>query len=307
MRTLLLALLGLCGVFVVGIVVASVLHPVGPNPNPGPTTQQEEKYTPPPADMNPPKLPAPETYGEATDWMQKNKIYGASISVPNRCSFLSQIDASTASVSELQSHIEELTACLMKVWQEPVTKTGFVLPRPPATVYTTPLNTACGKLDEINASYCGADQRIYYSAKLYRIVPGDLQHARFLMDLILAHEFGHTIQARTGISISEMAWEQKVSKSEANVYSRRLEQQADCLAGMFTQAVGPAHGLSGQDLAKLATVIYDIGDDVLSGNPSIDSGHGSGKNRQSWFTKGLTGSTSVGQCNTFTAPASTVR
>lgn len=307
---ILVALIVLCVLLFIGTVVAGMLKgqdTATTTPTTSPTTSQEEQYTPPPPDMDPPKLPVPETYSEATQWLQKNAIYEQNTQIPNNCAFLKPVDAASASVSELQAHIENLTACLVKVWNEPVTAAGFVLPRPPATVYTTPIETACGKLDKVNASYCGGDQRIYYSNQIPRIFPSNLQHTRFLMDLVLAHEFGHAIQARTGISVSEMAWEQKVGKAEANVYSRRLEQQADCLAGMFTHSVAPSVNLTPQELNALQQIAFNLGDDILSGDPSIDSGHGSGKNRLAWYTKGLQGSTLIGQCNTFIVPASQVR
>ncbi|MBK8459074.1 MAG: neutral zinc metallopeptidase [Micropruina sp.] len=267
---------------------------------------QEDPYTAPPPDMSPPKLPAPETYTEATAWLEKNAVYKASITAPTTCA-MKPIDALGASTAELEAHLQALTACLMRVWEKPLTAAGYVLPRPPATVYTSPINTACGKMEKVNASYCGADQRIYYAKPLPRIFPENLQRANFLMEMILAHEFGHTIQARTGIIISELAWEQKVGKPDANVYSRRLEMQADCLAGMFTQTVAPSQGLSADDIARLKVLAFNLGDDVLSGDPAIDSGHGRGKNRQAWYTRGLDGSLSIGQCNTFTVAASSVR
>lgn len=284
----------------------------GPTTRPGattapPTTAPEAPYTAPPPDMNPSELPEPETYTEATRWLQQNAVYKESVAVPNPCGFLKPINASTASVVQLQAHIEDLTACLTKVWTDPVTSAGFELPRPPATVYTAPINTACGKLEKVNASYCGGDQRIYYSVQIPRIFPPNLRNSPFLMDLVLAHEFGHTIQARTGISISEIAWEQKVSTREANVYSRRLEQQADCLAGMFAQAVAQSQGMSEGDLATLQEISYNLGDDVLSGDATIDSGHGLGKNRRAWYTTGLGGNATVAQCNTFIASPSSVR
>jgi predicted metalloprotease len=256
--------------------------------------------------MSPPQLPAPETYTEATDWLEQNKVYQASIAAPTNCS-MKPIDALGASTAELQAHLQALTACMMKVWAAPLSSRGFVLPRPPATVYTAPINTACGKMDKVNASYCGADQRIYYAKPLPKIFPENLQRANFLMEMILAHEFGHTIQARTGIIISEMAWEQKVGKPAANVFSRRLEMQADCLAGMFTKTVAPSQGLSAADISTLKELAFNLGDDVLTGDASIDSGHGRGKNRQAWYTKGLEGSLSIGQCNTFTVSPSAVR
>ena len=86
---------------------------------------------------------------------------------------------------------------------------GLPAPRPPVTVYTEPITTGCGSLDDVNAVYCAADQHIYYAKPLYKIFPADQQKAPFVVEAVLAHEFGHTIQARSGILIASMAWEQR--------------------------------------------------------------------------------------------------
>jgi len=304
MGRVLMMLVGLCALLLVGVVVANMVN----GNTPGVTPRPADNYTPPPPDMEPPDLPAPQTYSEATEWLRNSPLYQQSIVAPTDCVDLQPVDALNASEDALNAHLLALTGCLMKVWEAPVEAAGFVMPRPPATVYSQPIQTACGKLERVNASYCGADQRIYYAKPLPRIFPAELQRQKFLMELVLAHEFGHAIQARTGITISSNAWEQRAStKAEANVFSRRLEVQADCLAGMFVQAVGPSQGLTASELDGLRLVAYNLGDDILSGKPNIDSGHGLGVTRQRWFETGLTGSTSVGQCNTYTVPDPQVR
>ncbi len=293
----------LCGLLLAGVVVANML-----NGTPGTGPRPAETYNPPPPDMNPPDLPVPKTYSEATEWMKNNPIYQQSITIPTDCNNMQPVDALNSSEAELNDHLQKLTACLMKVWHGPVEAAGFVMPRPPATVYSQPIQTACGKLEKVNASYCGGDQRIYYAKPLPTIFPKDLQGQKFLMEMVLGHEFGHAIQARTGISISSSAWEQRATtKAEANVFSRRLEVQADCFAGMWIHAVGPSQGLSSSDLEGLRTIAYNLGDDVLSGKPNIDSGHGLGNTRKRWFDTGLSGGPNITQCNTYTPPASEVR
>lgn len=301
---ILVLLVAVCGLLLAGIVVANLLG--GSGNTAGPRTQ--DTWTPPPPDMAPSALPAPKTYSEAQEWMTNNKFYSQSIVIPTNCSELQPVDALNATEEELNAHLLNLTSCLLRVWKAPVEAAGFEMPRPPAFVYSQPIQTACGKLDSVNASYCGGDQRIYYAKPLPKIFPENLQAQNFLMEMILGHEFGHAIQARTGITISSAAWEQRAStKAAANVFSRRLEVQADCFAGMWTHAVAESQGLSGSDLDGLRTIAYNLGDDVLSGKANIDSGHGLGKTRQRWFETGLSGTESVSQCNTYAVPDGQVR
>ena len=300
---LLVLLVVLCGVLLAGIVIANLL-----GGSPGSTPRPQDGWTAPPPDMTPSALPAPKTYSEAQEWMTNNKFYSQSITIPTNCSEMQPVDALNATEDELSAHLLDLTSCLLRVWKQPVEAAGFELPRPPAFVYSQPIQTACGKLDSVNASYCGGDQRIYYAKPLPKIFPASLQAQNFLMELVLGHEFGHALQARTGISISSSAWEQRAStKAAANVFSRRLEMQADCFAGMWTHSVYQSQGLTATDLDGLRVIAYNLGDDVLSGKPNIDSGHGLGRTRQKWFETGLTGAESVSQCNTYSVPEDQVR
>ena len=316
-RTLLLAAIM---VFVAGgflSTLASFLSDVGAQTEDGPWTAPDgypsapvstDPQTGVPApDRDPSDLPVPATYSEATMWLEDNAVYDQSVAVPTDCA-VPQVNPQTASTSALQKHLNELTACLWQVWDPPVTQAGFVLPRPPVTVYTSPITTGCGKVDEVNADYCAGDQRIYYAKQLYEILPDSLRSKPFMADTIIAHEFGHTVQARTGILVSESAWEQKsgTPKSKQTEFSRRTEMQADCLAGMFVASVAQANGLTAADRRDLGTLIYSFGDDAMTGQSGVAYDHGSGAARQQWFTAGQK-SPAIDACNTFTAPSSAVR
>jgi len=308
LRGLLLGLALVVGIAFFGIALMQYLGGGTDGAGPGPTrttSAPQPTVAVPAPDTNPPDLPAPETYSEATTWLKENAVYTESVPVPTDC-VVEKIDMRTASVTELTDHLNELTACLWRVWSPPLEAAGFELPRPPVTVYDQPITTGCGELDDVNAVYCSADQRIYYAQPLWKIFPEELQGDPFVVESVLAHEFGHTIQARTGILISSAAWQQKSTEAEGKVFSRRLEQQADCLAGMFVQAVGPSSGLSNDDMVNLRDVFYNIGDDVLSNTPNAQGDHGLGRSRKAWFIVGQE-NTLIGKCNTYTVPAASVR
>lgn len=305
-RGLLLGLVLVVGIAFFGVALMNYLSSdvAGPGVQPGTTPPQPTVAVPAP-DSDPPELPMPETYGEAEELLVANPVYSQSAPVPTDCA-VPGVDPRTASVPELTTHLNDLTACLWRVWSGPLEAAGWQLPRPPVTVYDQPITTGCGELEEVNAVYCAADQRIYYAQPLWRIFPAEQQGLPFVVEGIIAHEFGHTIQARTGILISSMAFEQRASEDEAKVFSRRLEVQADCLAGTFTAAVGPSSGLSGGDLANLRDVFYNLGDDVLSGKENVEGDHGLGRSRKAWFTTGQENA-AIGSCNSYTAPATSVR
>jgi len=309
-RNPLLGLLGAAAfVMIAGFFVVALFNYLSPSAPDTPTPSTEPTYGQnvdvPAPDRNPPALPAPKTYDQATTWMKSNAIYDESVIVPTACR-LDKIDVSTASKAALETHLNKLTACLWTVWNPPITSADFKLPRPTVTVYGAAVTTACGESDSHNAFYCSADQQIYYAQDLYEILPRALRSQPFVAETVLAHEFGHAIQARTGILIAESAWQQKSSDSKAAEFSRRAETQADCMGGLFIHAVTDASGISGQDLSNLKALSSSIGDDSLTGNPNIVGDHGLSKSRVYWFSLGLA-QASVGTCNTFVAPSDKVR
>ncbi|WP_420175944.1 neutral zinc metallopeptidase [Luteococcus sp. OSA5] len=277
----------------------------GPRPSPEAGNYQNDGYVVPPVDRNPPGLPEPETYEKATDLLKANPLYDSDIPSPVRCE-MAEIDVDRASRSELTEHLNQMMGCLMRVWDEPLQQAGFQAVRPSVTVYSNPVTTKCGKLPMQNAVYCGADQQVYYAQDLPRVIPRELRDSRFITESVVAHEFGHAVQARSAILVSELAWEEKSNKSTALQLSRRLEVQADCMAGMFLGSIQQSTDMTDEELQNVGKLFYSIGDDVLTGRAGYEGNHGSGQSRLAWTNRGLQ-STSVARCNSFTAPADEVR
>ncbi len=280
------------------------------SPEPIPTTSQPvEELDPtlevPEPDRDPPEIPIPETKAEAIAWMEESPLYDEN-AIRTVCA-VGHLDIVNASAAELQTHFNNLTACLWQVWSPPLTEAGFIMPRPPVTVYEEPVTSACGQVPTHNAVYCPADQRVYYSKDFHAVVPRQLRDEPFVADTVIAHEFGHAIQARTGILIAGN-WQQSEasSKAKADEISRRMEMQADCLAGMFVRSVAVANELSESQLYSLAEVVYSIGDDQLSGDEDYVADHGTGAARNRWFVQGVNNYT-VGTCNTYLIDSAQVR
>jgi len=279
-------------------------------PTPEPTTPttttppaggyQNADYTVPAPNLNPPDLPLPETYGDATDWMVNNPFYLQAIPAPVECQ-IPDINPIAASKTDLQTYLNDSVACLMRVWGPQLQAAGFNASRPSVTVYSGQIQSPCGKMPSQNALYCSADQQVYYATDLPDLFPSQATDPMVPV-AVIAHEFGHAIQAQTGILYSEIIWQHTDSDNgddaSANDLSRRTEQQADCFSGAFMQAISLSIGLTLDEQAALAQVFYAIGDDVLSGDPNYDGDHGHGNNRVHWFQVGLAAPT-AGSCNTF--------
>lgn len=266
---------------------------------------QNDNYKVPPPDKNPPPLPEPQTYEQAEQLTTSNKLYKQKMPLPVRCELKPITDQSTD--AELKTHLNGLMACLVRAWEPPVTAAGYKIVRPSVTIYGDSITTKCGKAAGGNAFYCPADQQVYYSRTLPDVV-ADLKGSKWGPDVVLAHEFGHAIQARTGILVSADGLEQQAGTKTAKglEISRRIEQQADCFSGLFLRATSQSLGIKQSDVPAMEVIFVAIGDDTLTQDPSIESTHGHGVDRLYWARRGL-GSSAIDQCNTFTAPASRVK
>ncbi|HET9873570.1 MAG TPA: neutral zinc metallopeptidase [Propionibacteriaceae bacterium] len=265
---------------------------------------ENEDYRVPPPDATPPPLPVPETYEEAEQILVSSTFYEQTAPAPVRCE-AQPVNVRTARNAELRSHFEALMECLVRVWQPPVDAAGFQVVRPTVTIYGARVTTKCGDA-EVNAFYCAGDQQVYFSNQLADYVP-IVRRDRWAADVVMAHEFGHAVQARTAILISSHALGQQSGDQQVELeLSRRLEVQADCLSGMFMRSVSQSLGIEEADLEGIRNTYEAVGDDVVSGKPNVVGNHGLARSREYWGNVGL-GTDAVGRCNSFTAQDNLVR
>ena len=290
---IIVALLALAGLVITGL-----------RSEPSNVAYRNDDYQVPPPDRNPPPIPLPQTYGQAEQWITQSPFYGQTVPAPVRCNS-QPINVVTASDAQLKAHFEGLMECQVRVWQPPVTSAGFIIVRPTVTIYGPEITTKCGTA-EVNAFYCTADQQVYYSNLLPQVLQA-VRRNKWTADIVMAHEFGHALQARTGILVSAHALGQESGEKGTELqYMRRLETQADCFSGMFIRAVSQSMGVQQQDLDGILAIYDAIGDDTLSGDPDIVGNHGLARSRVRWGTTGMANS-EVGECNTFIVPANLVR
>ena len=240
--TVIVALAALAGLVITGL-----------SSGPSNVAYQNDDYQVPPPDKSPPPIPVPQTYDEAEQLITKNAFYAQNVPAPVRCNS-EPINVTTASDAQLKSHFEGLMECLVRVWQPPVTNAGWIIVRPAVTIYGEEVTTKCGR-SGINAFYCSADQQVYYSDLLPQALP-TVKRNKWTADIVMAHEFGHALQARTAILISAHALGQESNSKGAELeYMRRLETQADCFSGMFLKAISDSIGVQqvgpGRDLSDL--------------------------------------------------------
>jgi predicted metalloprotease len=284
-----LAILALAGLVVVGF-----------TDQPAVTAYQNDDDQPPSVEANPPPVPNPTSSAQAVQWVTRNPLYATELPVPVRCE-VGRIDPRTASDGQLEGHLDAMLDCLLRAWQLPTEQAGFLAVRPRIHVYGERVTTRCGD-KAINAVYCDADQQIYYSRFVTTSVDG-LANNPWATEMVIAHEFGHAVQGRSGIFLATYGLEEQTEDIHARLLlNRRLENQADCFSGLFLRSVSRSIGLTQADVESLLDIYVRFGADALSGRPNIESNHGLSASRRYWGQLGLA-SSAVGKCNTYVAGA----
>ncbi len=195
------------------------------------------------------------------------------------------------------------------VWKDVFAKGGATYKEPRLVMFRGRTGTGgCGTGESaMGPFYCPADQKVYIDLAFYETLtkrlgaPGDFAQA-----YVIAHEVGHHVQNLLGISGKMDQMRSRVSKTEFNALSVRLELQADCFAGVWAHhAQNQRQILQQGDVEEAMNAAAKIGDDALQGAgggavvPESFT-HGTSAQRQRWFDTGLkTGS--VKACDTFSS------
>ena len=276
------------------------------------TDYQNEDYQVPGMGGKVPELPIPQYESEIATWLEENTIYQQQLASPVRCDVDPIASPQSLSDDELQSRMRDYVACLTRVWGPALEAAGHTAYQPTLFVYPAngEVTTSCGTEPSMNAFYCGGDQNLYLAADILAVLPPDEANAPETFDLIIAHEYAHAMQGRSGVfAASAYAAADASSESKSLEVYRRVELQADCFAGAVMNSVSESTGMGEEGRAMVARISYEIGDDRLAERFQFEleeGDHGLGENRKAWVERGLTGAPLSG-CNTFTAVGDEVR
>jgi predicted metalloprotease len=182
-----------------------------------------------------------------------------------------------------------------ETWEKLFREQGATYRHPKLVLFTDAVDSACGSASAaMGPFYCPADGQVYIDLSFYDDLrsrfraPGDFAQA-----YVIAHEVGHHIQNLLGISDKVHAMRGRVSETEFNQLSVRLELQADYLAGVWAHHAEQARDiLETGDVEEALNAASAIGDDRLQaqarGRVVPDSfTHGTSAQRVRWFKLGL--------------------
>ncbi|CAK6476390.1 hypothetical protein BFRIG_03733 [Peribacillus frigoritolerans] len=208
---------------------------------------------------------------------------------------------------ELAQFVSVVLAETEQVWTEEFRKNGLEYREPTLVLYSDSVESACGMAaSSVGPFYCPGDMKLYIDLSFYQELKQEFQApGDFAMAYVIAHEVGHHVQTLLGTTEKEMPDRSKVSETEYNRDSVRLELQADYLAGVWAHHVQGENLLEEGDLEEALNAASGVGDDRIQkkaqGYVVPDSfTHGTSEQRKRWFNKGFK-SGDMNEGNTFKA------
>jgi predicted metalloprotease len=201
---------------------------------------------------------------------------------------------SNAPRDEASKFVAVVLADTEDAWRAIFSKMGRQYQDPKLVLFTDQTRSGCGFASGATGPfYCPEDRRVYIDLSFYRELrdrfgaPGDFAQA-----YVIAHEVGHHVQNLLGISDRVQAARGRVSETEYNKLSVRLELQADFFAGVWAHyADRIKHIVEAGDIDEAMRAASAVGDDNLQrqsrGYVVPDSfTHGTSAQRVRWFRKG---------------------
>jgi uncharacterized protein len=168
------------------------------------------------------------------------------------------------------------------------------------------IRSPCGGASEASGPfYCPGDQKVYLDTGFFTTMRDQLgAGGDFAAAYVVAHEIGHHVQDKLGILAEANSIRQRVSETESNAISVRIELQADCLSGIWAREAQKALGVVEKgDFDEALNAAHQIGDDTLQRNAGMRPmphtfTHGTSAQRSKWFMIGLK-SGKLADCDTF--------
>jgi endonuclease YncB( thermonuclease family) len=144
--------------------------------------------------------------------------------------------------------------------------------------FNSSVHTGCGvATDADTAFYCPLDQSIYYSTAFKQIVVKEV--GAFGWETVLAHEWGHHIQALRGLGVTDQP------DLSSGTFPIAVELQADCLAGVYAHDAEARGAANAEDLDEAHALIGAVGDPDRT-NWYSPGAHGGSEERINSFQTG---------------------
>ncbi len=201
----------------------------------------------------------------------------------------------TAEEEELAKFASQILAGTEDVWTAEFKKLGRTYQPPKLVLFNGSVQSGCGGATSSSGPfYCSADQCVYLDLSFFSTMRKQFGTAGdFAYAYVIAHEVGHHVQYLLGTLSQAHNKMSRVSQTESNQISVRLELQADFYAGVWAYNDNKMfRSLESGDVEEGLAIASKIGDDYLQkqaqGYTVPESfNHGTSAQRQRWLKKGI--------------------
>ena len=176
---------------------------------------------------------------------------------------------------------------LNETWRPLFQQANIPFEQPELVFYQGGTNSGCGAASsQMGPFYCPRDEGIYVDTSFYDQLAQMGGRGDFARYYVIAHEYGHHVQALTGVA-GQIASAQQANPGQANQLQVLMELQADCYAGVWAgknrNLIEPGDFEEGMQAASA------IGDDTLTrGRVSPDNfTHGTSAQRMQALRLGM--------------------
>ena len=191
---------------------------------------------------------------------------------------------------------EQILASTEDVWNAEFQRMGRRYEPPTLVLFHGSVQSGCGSASSsMGPFYCSADKCVYLDLDFFNEMPKSLgAGGDFAYAYVIAHEVGHHVENLLGILGPAHEKMARLSTTEKNKVSVRIELLADFYAGVWGYHENKMFGsLEDGDIEEAINAAQKIGDDYLQKNargyatPESFT-HGTSAQRMQWLKKGLT-------------------
>lgn len=231
-----------------------------------------------------------------------NKLYSTGVLTPVACRAPRIAPGSDES---MRRFMNVLAGCLDVSWQRQFTKGDLRFTPPERVFWSEPGRSPCGSYPQSGAAafYCPANNSMYVGLAHVVETAGDEPVSNYAVYArVITHEYSHHVQEQAGILAYGHRLLGRRSATGRTDASRRIELQAQCLAGVFLGAERSSLPMTARQYVAMMNDVRGRGDDD---QPPDERDHGSSLHYAGWVEKGFRNRV-LSACNTWTAPASAV-
>jgi len=201
----------------------------------------------------------------------------------------------TPEEEELAKFSRQILAGTEDVWTDIFQKMGKTYEAPRMVLYTGSVQTGCGGGQAaMGPFYCSADQCLYIDLSFFTSMKKQLgADGDFAYAYVIAHEVGHHVEYLLGTLNKAHSQMNRMSQTDANKVSVRLELLADFYAGVWAYHDNEKFSsLEDGDIEEAINCAQVIGDNYLQekarGYSQPESfTHGTSAQRMKWLKLGL--------------------